>query len=118
MSALSWLGLLGLTTSAGGPTRRSPPRWTPVWALIAAPSRGCGSGRKAPARRNAGIRSHDAHLRDYAHDTDISYGEHGARNHLDIWRRPDLDRVDERRSCCRCPAARGWSEANASRPIR
>ena len=28
----------------------------------------------------------------YAHDTDISYGEHGARNHLDIWRRPDLDR--------------------------
>ena len=29
---------------------------------------------------------------DYAHDTDISYGEHGSRNHLDIWRRPDLDR--------------------------
>jgi acetyl esterase/lipase len=28
----------------------------------------------------------------YARDTDISYGEHGARNHLDIWRRPDLDR--------------------------
>ena len=30
--------------------------------------------------------------RDYAHDTDISYGDYGARNHLDIWRRPDLDR--------------------------
>jgi acetyl esterase/lipase len=30
--------------------------------------------------------------RDYVHDTDISYGDHGARNHLDIWRRPDLDR--------------------------
>ena len=30
--------------------------------------------------------------RDYAHHTDISYGEHGARNHLDIWRRPELDR--------------------------
>ncbi len=29
---------------------------------------------------------------DYAHDTDIAYGEHGTRNHLDIWRRPDLDR--------------------------
>src|SRR5206468_11166511 len=28
----------------------------------------------------------------YAHDTDISYGEYGARNLLDIWRRPDLDR--------------------------
>ena len=30
--------------------------------------------------------------RDYAHDGDISYGECGSRNHLDIWRRPDLDR--------------------------
>ena len=30
--------------------------------------------------------------RDYAHDADISYGEYGSRNHLDIWRRPDLDR--------------------------
>jgi acetyl esterase/lipase len=30
--------------------------------------------------------------RDYAHDTNISYGEYGSRNHLDIWRRPDLDR--------------------------
>jgi acetyl esterase/lipase len=30
--------------------------------------------------------------RDYAHDGDISYGEYGSRNYLDIWRRPDLDR--------------------------
>lgn len=30
--------------------------------------------------------------RDYAHDGDISYGEYGSANHLDIWRRPDLDR--------------------------
>lgn len=29
--------------------------------------------------------------RDYAHDSDISYGEYGGANHLDIWRRPDLD---------------------------
>ncbi|SPM31936.1 alpha/beta hydrolase [Mycobacterium terramassiliense] len=29
--------------------------------------------------------------RDYAHDSDISYGEFGRANHLDIWRRPDLD---------------------------
>jgi acetyl esterase/lipase len=29
--------------------------------------------------------------RDYAHDGDISYGEHGTKNLLDIWRRPDLD---------------------------
>lgn len=29
--------------------------------------------------------------RDYAHDADISYGPYGRANHLDIWRRPDLD---------------------------
>ena len=29
--------------------------------------------------------------RDYAHDADISYGEYGSANHLDIWRCPDLD---------------------------
>ncbi|MGO9385529.1 MAG: alpha/beta hydrolase fold domain-containing protein [Mycobacterium sp.] len=29
--------------------------------------------------------------RDYAHDADISYGEFGSANHLDIWQRPDLD---------------------------
>ncbi|CPR02591.1 lipM [Mycobacterium bohemicum DSM 44277] len=28
---------------------------------------------------------------DYAHDADISYGEFGKANRLDIWRRPDLD---------------------------
>jgi acetyl esterase/lipase len=30
--------------------------------------------------------------RDYAHDADISYGDWGTHNLLDIWRRPDLDR--------------------------
>ena len=30
--------------------------------------------------------------RDYTHDGDISYWECGSRNHLDIWRRPDLHR--------------------------
>ncbi|HZE17411.1 MAG TPA: alpha/beta hydrolase [Mycobacterium sp.] len=29
--------------------------------------------------------------RDYAHDSNISYGEYGSANNLDIWRRPDLD---------------------------
>ena len=29
--------------------------------------------------------------RDYAHDSNISYGEFGSANNLDIWRRPDLD---------------------------
>jgi acetyl esterase/lipase len=31
--------------------------------------------------------------RDYAHHADISYGPCGGANHLDIWRRPDLDRA-------------------------
>jgi len=31
--------------------------------------------------------------RDYVHDADIPYGPHGRANHLDIWRRPDLDRA-------------------------
>lgn len=29
--------------------------------------------------------------RDYAHDSNISYGEYGRANQLDIWRRPDLE---------------------------
>ncbi|HUH72551.1 MAG TPA: alpha/beta hydrolase [Mycobacterium sp.] len=29
--------------------------------------------------------------RDYVHDSNISYGEFGSANQLDIWRRPDLD---------------------------
>jgi acetyl esterase/lipase len=29
--------------------------------------------------------------RDYAHDSNIIYGDYGSANHLDIWRRPDLD---------------------------
>jgi acetyl esterase/lipase len=31
--------------------------------------------------------------RDYAHEADIAYGPHGTANHLDVWRRPDLDRA-------------------------
>ena len=34
--------------------------------------------------------------RDYAHDGDISYGDAGSRNHLDIWRRPDLANFQDR----------------------
>src|SRR5271166_3379997 len=29
--------------------------------------------------------------RGYAHDSNISYGDYGSANHLDIWRRPDQD---------------------------
>jgi acetyl esterase/lipase len=40
-------------------------------------------------RQLGAVRMLRAHKR-YAHDSDISYGPAGARNHLDVWRRPDL----------------------------
>ena len=54
----------------------------------------CGSGPRpdgATAKKPGAARMLRVY-RDYAHDGDISYGEFGSRNHLDIWRRPDLDR--------------------------
>jgi acetyl esterase/lipase len=93
-SALSWLGLLGLHRVGA---RANVP-------LTAALDAGLGTDRrtesgdlwKRPAgggtAKNPGVVRMLRIYRDYAHDTDISYGEHGARNHLDIWRRPDLDR--------------------------
>lgn len=94
VSALSWLGLLGLNR-IGHQSQQ---------ALTAALDTGLGSDRrtdsavlwKRPA--GAGTAKSPGVLRmariygDYAHDTDIAYGEHGTRNHLDIWRRTDLDR--------------------------
>jgi acetyl esterase/lipase len=95
VSALSWLGLLGLHRLG---TRANVP-------LTAALDAGLGTDRrtesgdlwKRPAgpgtAKNPGVVRMLRVYRDYAHHTDISYGEHGARNHLDIWRRPDLDRA-------------------------
>src|SRR6185437_8404893 len=94
ISALSWLGLLGLNrighqskiplTAALdaelGPDRRTDSK--DLWKL----PEGAGTAKSPGVVRMARIYS------DYAHDTDIPYGEHGTRNHLDIWRRPDLDR--------------------------
>jgi acetyl esterase/lipase len=94
VSALSWLGLLGLNRLAH---QANLP-------LTAALDAGLGIDRrtqsadlwKRPAgagtAKNPGVVRMLRVYRDYAHDTDISYGDHGARNHLDIWRRPDLDR--------------------------
>jgi acetyl esterase/lipase len=94
VSALSWLGLVGLNRL--GHQSKLP--------LTAALDAGLGTDRrtesgelwKRPA--GAGTAKSPGLVRmmriygDYAHDTDISYGEHGSRNYLDIWRRPDLDR--------------------------
>ncbi len=55
---------------------------TNLWRLPA----GAGTAKKPGALRMLRV------YRDYAHDSNISYGEFGSANHLDIWRRPDLDR--------------------------
>lgn len=95
VSAISWLGLFGLHRIAR--TANTP--------LSAALDAGLGTDRRtnsagiwarpAPARaivKKPGLVRMLRVYRDYAHDTDIAYGEHGSRNLLDIWRRPDLDR--------------------------
>ncbi|BBZ12685.1 alpha/beta hydrolase [Mycobacterium branderi] len=93
VSALSWLGLLGLHRIGRQSDR----------PLTAALDVGLGAGRrtesgdlwKRPA--GAGTAKTPGVIRmmrvygDYAHDTNISYGPYGSRNYLDIWRRPDLD---------------------------
>lgn len=94
LSGASWLGLLGLHR-IGREADRS---------LTAALDAGLGAGRRTESgdlwKRPAGpgtvkapgvIRTIRAY-RDYAHDTNISYGDYGSRNYLDVWRRPDLDR--------------------------
>lgn len=96
LSALSWAGLLGLNRSARSANQ----------PLTAALDAGLGADRrtdsgdlwKRPAPEGAtakkpGVARMMRIYRDYAHDGDISYGEFGSRNHLDIWRRPDLDRA-------------------------
>lgn len=95
ISALSWLGLLGLHRF--GRTANEP--------LTAALDEGLGGDRRV---QTAGVWKRPGPVevtaktpgalrmlriyRDYAHDSNIAYGEYGSRNHLDIWRRPDLDR--------------------------
>jgi acetyl esterase/lipase len=95
LSLASWLGLLGLRHV--GRAANEP--------LTAALNAGLGEARrtdgddlwKRPAADGATAKKPGAArmlrvYRDYAHDSDIGYGEYGSRNHLDIWRRPDLDR--------------------------
>lgn len=49
--------------------------------------------------------------RDYAHDADISYGEHGDKNLLDIWRRPDLDPAGRAPVLLQVPGG-AWASGN------
>jgi acetyl esterase/lipase len=95
VSALSWLGLLGLRyfgRKANEPLTAAldaglgSERRTESGDLWKHPAPGGATAKKPGAARMLRI------YRDYAHDGDISYGEYGSRNYLDIWRRPDLDR--------------------------
>ena len=94
VSLLSWLGLAGLDRigrQANRPLTAAldaglgPERRTESGDLWKRPD-GAGTAKSPGVLRMARIYG------SYAHDTDISYGEYGARNLLDIWRRPDLDR--------------------------
>ncbi|MBS4730741.1 alpha/beta hydrolase [Mycobacterium sp. SM1] len=49
--------------------------------------------------------------REYAHDADISYGPYGRANHLDIWRRPDLDRTGKAPVLFQIPGG-AWTMGN------
>jgi acetyl esterase/lipase len=49
--------------------------------------------------------------RDYAHDADVPYGPHGKANHLDIWRRPDLDRAGHAPVLLQIPGG-AWATGN------
>lgn len=95
LSALSWLGLIGLYRA--GRAADQP--------LTAALDAGLGTDRRRQSRdlwqepapggataKKPGVVRMLRVYRDYAHDSNISYGEFGGRNQLDIWRRPDLPR--------------------------
>lgn len=95
VSALSWLGLAGLNRI--GRSADAP--------LTAALDAGLGTDRRTESAdiwkppgpvevtaKTPGPLRMLRIYRDYAHDSDIAYGEYGSKNILDIWRRPDLPR--------------------------
>ena len=101
VSGLSWLGLLGLHRIA----RRAD---VPLTAALDA---GLGTDRRCVpggTSRPPGLVRTLRIYRDYAHDVDISYGEYGKKNLLDIWRRPDLDRGGRAPVLLQVPGG-GWT---------
>nr|WP_246216828.1 alpha/beta hydrolase [Mycobacterium botniense] len=110
VSGISWLGMLGLHRIG---SRADEP-------LAAALDAGLGTHRrtdsaglwKRPAgpgtAKSPGVIRMLRVYRDYVHDADISYGEYGSRNHLDIWRRPDLERRGRAPVLLQVPGG-GWT---------
>lgn len=95
LSGLSWVGLVNFNRAghaAGKPLTEAldaglgTDRRTDSDGLWARPDPS-GATAKAP-----GLVRMLRIYRDYAHDSDISYGEYGRANTLDVWRRKDLDR--------------------------
>lgn len=93
VAGLSALGLLNF--SRAGHNADVP--------LTAALDSGLGAGRRRDSEglwrrpagggtaKTSGVLRMMRIYRDYAHDSDIGYGPYGSANHLDIWRRRDLD---------------------------
>ncbi|HEU4362299.1 MAG TPA: alpha/beta hydrolase [Mycobacterium sp.] len=95
VSAISWLGLAGLNRIGRGANV----------PLTAALDTGLGADRRTEsadiwkrpgpvevtAKTPGPVRMLRIY-RDYAHDSNIAYGEYGSKNMLDIWRRPELPR--------------------------
>jgi acetyl esterase/lipase len=114
VSALSGLGLVGLRhighkanepLTAALDAGLGPDRRTESGDLWKRPAPGGATAKKPGAARMLRI------YRDYAHDGDISYGECGPRNHLDIWRRPDLDRGERAPVLLQVPGG-AWMTGN------
>ncbi|CAN5608355.1 alpha/beta hydrolase [soil metagenome] len=95
LSVTAWLGLAGLyragrdadtTLTAALDDGLGTHRRRQSQDLWQAPAPGGATAKKPGVVRMLRI------YRDYAHDSNIPYGEFGRRNTLDIWRRPDLPR--------------------------
>jgi acetyl esterase/lipase len=114
MSGLSWLGLIGLShvgrhadvplteaLDAGLGTDRAP-KTSQLW-------------RRPPpdgvSAKTPGLLRMLRIYHDYAHDADISYGEFGSANLLDIWRRTDLDRKGRAPVLLQVPGG-AWTRGN------
>lgn len=95
LSGASWLGLAGLYRAGR----------TADVTLTAALDDGLGADRRRQSKglwedpapggataKKPGVLRMLRIYRDYAHESNIPYGEFGRRNTLDIWRRPDLPR--------------------------
>jgi acetyl esterase/lipase len=114
VSAMSWLGLLGLNRvghHADSPLTTAldeglgADRRTDSDGLWRRPSPHGGTAKQPRLVRMMRI------YRDYAHDADIPYGDHGTANHLDIWRRPDLDTAGRVPVLLQVPGG-AWSTGN------